>query len=114
MQRTIASTTGAFLIAAIAIAAADIPARYVGSFPSFARFTNMTGTFTGSKLLLNGTLIAGTRFTPVTGEFTCTPASPTQTRCPGRFRGEGKGGGAPGVLTVTWKAGVPVEVTFVK
>jgi hypothetical protein len=113
MLRKIAGTAGVVLAAAVAIAAGEVPARYVGPFPSFGQFTNVTATFTASRLLLNATFVAGTRFLPRTGEFTCTQTSPTETRCLGRFRG-GTTLGDAGVLTVTWKAGIPVAATFVK
>ncbi len=113
MLRTIAGMAGAVLIAAIAIAAGEVPARYVGPFPSFGQFTSVTATFTGSQLILNASFVAGSRFLPRTGEFTCNQTSPTETRCLGRFRG-GTTLGDPGVLTVTWKAGIPVAATFVK
>jgi hypothetical protein len=113
MRRTIAGTAGTVLIAAIAIAAGEVPARYVGPFPSFGQFTSVTATFTGSRLILNATFVAGGRFLPRTGQFTCNQTSPAETRCLGQFVG-GKTTGDAGVLTVTWKGGVPVAATFVK
>ena len=46
---------GGFLAATIALAAADIPTRYVGAFPSTQLATNITGVFTGGD---------GLRFVP--------------------------------------------------
>jgi hypothetical protein len=111
MQRTIASATGAFLIAAMAIAAADIPTRYVGPFPPLGRLQNITGVFAGTTLTLKGTFINGTRLTSVTGNFTgCARVSPNQTRCRGLFESDDGQLALRKPLLVTWANGVPVKL----
>jgi hypothetical protein len=95
---------------AVALAAADIPTRYSGSFPSVGNIQNITGTFAGNRLTLKGTFVRGAAIVGVTGSFSCTRASSTQTRCPGAFKND-KGGGSRAVLTVTWSGGRPVAMS---
>jgi hypothetical protein len=102
---------GGFLVTAFAIAAVHIPARYVGPFPDTARFKNITGVFAGTSLTLKGTTIIGTRFTPVTGKFTCARASDTQIRCGGKIESDTGQFAKRTTLTVTWANGVPVKMT---
>jgi len=96
--------------AAVAFAATDIPTRYAGSFPSVGSISNITGTFAGNRLTLKGTFVRGARIGAVTGAFSCSRASSTQTRCAGSFKND-KGGGDRAVLTITWSAGRPVAMT---
>jgi hypothetical protein len=99
--------------AAVAFAAvADIPTRYSGSFPSVGFVSNITGTLAGNRLTLKGTRIRGSNIASVTGTFSCTRASSTQTSCAGSFRSEGgKGDGGRDVLTITWSGGRPVAMS---
>ena len=111
MLRAAAMGVGGLLVVTMALAAADIPTRYVGPFPPLGRLQNLTGVFAGTTLALKGTFIAGTRFTPVTGNFTgCTPVSPTQTRCRGRFESDDGQVALRTPLLVTWSNGVPVKL----
>ena len=91
-------------------AVADIPTRYPGSFPSVGNISNITGTFTGNRLTLKGTFVRGSRITGVTGAFSCTRVSSTQTRCTGSLKND-KGGGSSAVVTVTWSGGRPVAMS---
>jgi hypothetical protein len=102
---------GGFLIAAAAIAAAHIPARYVGPFPDFGRLKNITGVFAGTSLTLKGTTVLGTRFVPTTGNFACTRASDTQIRCRGKFESDTGQFAKRTTLAVTWANGVPVKMS---
>jgi hypothetical protein len=112
MQRSAVLVTGIVLSAAVAFAAADIPTRYSGSFPSVGRLSNVTGSFTGSTLALKGTYIVGTRFTTASGTLACARASATQTRCAGVFRTtEGEAGRR--TLLVTWSGGRPVAMVAI-
>lgn len=110
MLRVIAASVGGVLLAAIAIAAAHIPARYAGPFPSVGQLQNITGVFAGASLSLKATRVRGTRFTSTTGQFNCSRTSSTQTRCNGRFVGE-TGAAVRTTLTITWADGVPVAMT---
>jgi hypothetical protein len=102
---------GGLLLAAIATAAAHIPARYAGPFPDFGRLKSITGVFAGTSLTLKATFIAGTRFVPTTGRFACARKSDTQIRCRGKFESD-TGQYAKGTtLTVTWANGVPVKMS---
>jgi hypothetical protein len=102
---------GGMLIAAIAIAAAHIPARYAGPFPDFGRLKSITGVFAGTALTLKGTFVQGTRFTPTTGRFNCARASDTQIRCRGKFESDNGQTAKSTTLTVTWANGVPVKMS---
>lgn len=111
MLRRMTLAVGGLLIAAVAIAAAHIPARYVGPFPDFGRVKKITGVFAGASLTLKGTFVAGTTFTPTTGNFACARASDTQIRCRGKFESDTGLYGGRVSLTVTWANGVPVKMT---
>lgn len=110
MRKALILAAGLSCVAAAIAAVADIPNRYSGSFPSVGNISNITGTYTGSKLTLKGTFIRGAAVTGVTGSFSCTRASSNQTRCPGAFKND-KGGGSRAVLTITWSAGKPVAMS---
>lgn len=110
MRRPLLMTAGIVLFAAAALAAADIPTRYAGSFPSDGVRKNITGTFTGTRLTLKWEVPRGAR----TGSFSCTKISSTQTRCPGTARGVGGGDSDPLTVTVTWSGGRPVATAFAK
>lgn len=100
---------GAVLCAAVAAAAAHIPTRYSGSFPSDGERTRITGTFTGKTLSLR--FIARNK-TARTGNYSCTATSETQTRCVGSYRSDdGKVTGSQ-VVTVTWNGGRPAATSF--
>ena len=111
MLRAMALTAGGLVTVTIAFAAADIPTRYVGAFPSFGKLTNITGTFTGSALVLKGTAIVGARLVPTTGRHTCTRGSPTQTRCAGTFKSDDGPYTQNLVIVVTWNSGRPVSIS---
>jgi len=112
MLRAMALAAGGLLTATIALAAADIPTRYAGSFPSVGGFSNVTGTFTGSKLALKGTYNRGMLFTTASSTLACVRATATQTRCAGVFRtAEGEAGRR--VLLVTWSGGRPVAMAAI-
>ena len=114
MLRAIASAGGGFLIAAIAIAAADIPARYVGAFPNSGRVSSITGVFTGATLALKYTVIRGTTFSPTTASYRCSRSAPNKTYCRGTFQtDDGRFGGRSDV-TVTWSNGLPIKLAFGK
>ena len=92
----IATAGGGFLIVAVAIAAADIPTRYAGAFPSSGRVSSITGVFTGATLMLQYTVIRGTTFSPTTANYRCTPTAPSKTYCRGTFQDDdGRYGGVP-------------------
>jgi len=112
MRRPFLLAAGAAVFSVAALAATDIPTRYAGSFPSVGRASNITGTFTGSTLVLKGTLIRGTRFVPASGRFACARASSTQTRCNGAYLADDGQSGARGILIVTWSGGRPVAMAF--
>ena len=111
MLRPMTLAAWGLLISAIAIAAAHIPARYVGPFPDFGRLKKITGVFAGTSLTLKGTFIAGTTFTPTTGNFACSRASDTKIRCSGKFESDTGLAARRMSLTVTWANGVPVKIT---
>ena len=114
MLRACASLGGGFLIAAIAIAAADIPARYAGAFPNSGRVSNITGVFTGATLALRYTVIRGTTFSPTTANYRCSRTAPNKTYCRGTFQtDDGRYGGRSDV-TVTWSNGRPIRLAFGK
>ncbi len=110
MRRVVALVAGGLPAVAIAVAAADIPARYVGPFPPLGRATNLTGTFSGSTLVLTGTLIMGTRFATGTGRFRCARISSNQTRCRGRVVTDDGQLALQRNIVITWANGVPVAM----
>jgi len=110
MRKALALATGVSF-AAVAFAAADIPTRYAGSFPSVGFVSSITGTFAGNTLSLKGTRIRGANIASVSGTFSCTRASSTQTRCAGAFKTADGASGGRDVLTVTWSGGRPVAMT---
>jgi hypothetical protein len=108
MRKAMAVTAGVVSLAAMAVAAGgDIPTRYAGSFPSDGIRTNITGTFTGTRLSLRFVAQNGSTRT---GSYSCSAISPTQTRCPGTYQGGGKTG--QHVVTITWRGGRPVATSF--
>jgi hypothetical protein len=111
MRKALISVAGVSCAAVAFAAAADIPTRYSGSFPSVGSLSNITGTYTGNRLTLKATFIRGARIRPVTGAFSCSRASSTETRCAGAFTGEAGGKGDRAILTITWSAGRPVSMT---
>ena len=112
MRRASALVAGGFLAGTIALAAADIPTRYVGAFPSVGITTSITGVFSGNALTLKYVRVSGTTFFQQTGTYTCTNVPPNKTRCAGlRRTDDGQFGGREKV-TITWKAGQPVKLHF--
>jgi hypothetical protein len=112
---------GGSLVATIALAAADIPTRYVGSFPAFfptasrfSAFTNITGAFAGKSLSLRYVVIrkSDNKSIAVTAKYTCAVVPPNVTSCAGQFQGNGMSG--PAYIQVTWKEGQPVSTHFGK
>jgi hypothetical protein len=96
-----------FLVAAAALAAGDIPTRYSGSFPATARLTNITGTFTGARLVLKG---RNPRGMALTGRYTCTQTSPTQSSCDGTLAADAGSYSGKHNVVITWAAGKPVSM----
>jgi hypothetical protein len=111
MRKALISAIGVSCAAA-AFAVGDIPTRYTGSFPSVGTLSSITGTFAGNRLTLKAARIRGTNIVKVSGTFSCTRASSTQTRCPGAFKADGgKDVDHPAVLSITWSGGQPVAMT---
>jgi hypothetical protein len=108
MFRLIAMAAGVALLAAVALAAADIPTRYVGSFPSTARNVNIHGTFTGKTLALQYTFRKGQELVPVTARYSCFAAPPNKSHCSGTFRTPN--GVGQGEVSITWSNGRPVHM----
>jgi hypothetical protein len=112
MRKAAAVVAGIGLFAAIALAAADIPTRYSGSFPSIGRLSNVTGTFSGNALVLKATIVRRGRFIPASGRSTCTRVSSTQTRCVGTYRADdGEFDNRRMRFVVTWSGGRPVAIS---
>jgi hypothetical protein len=114
VRKAVALAAGGTLAVAAAIAAADIPARYVGPFPSTLLSTSITGVFTGKTLMLKYTFRAGLRFIPTTANYTCIDARPNRTDCTGRFETDEGQRAGPSSVQITWKAGQPVKLHFGK
>jgi hypothetical protein len=110
MFRAICVVAGCMLIVTVALAAGDIPTRYSGSFPSsYAKVSNITGTFTGKGLVLNYVFKRGQVLERHTGRFTCASAPPNMSNCSGSFSANGKGS-KKGNVSITWSKGLPVAV----
>ena len=114
MRRASALVAGGFLAGTIALAAADIPTRYVGAFPSTQLATNITGVFTGSALTLKYTFRSGATFIATTANYSCVVARSNRTDCRGRFLTDNGQFGGRSSVQVTWKAGQPVKLHFGK
>lgn len=114
MRKAVTVAAGVGLFGAIALAAADIPTRYSGSFPSAGSITNINGTFTGKSLTLKYTFIRGTRFTPTTASYSCAPSTPNKSRCAGQFKTDDGQFGGRAFVQITWKGGQPVNMHFGK
>ena len=112
MRRTLTLTAGGLVAATIALAAADIPTRYAGAFPSAGRTTSITGVFSGNALTLKYVRVAGTTFLQQTGTYTCTNVLPTKTRCAGSRRTDDGQFGGRETVTIIWKAGQPTKLHF--
>jgi hypothetical protein len=110
MRRPLLFAVGAALFSAVALAQAHIPARYSGVFPSDGVRKNITGTFTGKALSLRFVVFAKGREIQRTGTYSCTTASPTQTRCRGTYQGGGETGRQ--AVLITWSGGRPVATVF--
>jgi hypothetical protein len=110
MLRATASAAGGLLVATSALAAADIPTRYSGSFPSTALTTNITGTFTGKSLILKYTF----KRKRVTANYSCVQSSQYKTNCTGRARADDGQFSAPSGVEISWLGGRPVWVHFAK
>ena len=114
MLRAIASTASGLVVATIALAAADIPVRYSGSFPSVGSVTNVRGTFAGQSLVLKYTVVRPTRAIPTIAKYSCVSTSSNKTRCDGSFKtDDGRFSGPAGVL-IAWQSGKPVWTHFDK
>ncbi|MDX2203150.1 MAG: hypothetical protein NW223_10390 [Hyphomicrobiaceae bacterium] len=98
---------GALLLITAALAAADIPTRYSGAFPSTRNISAITGTFTGAALSLRGT---GRRGGTVVGQYSCAKLSATQTRCSGTLKTPDGSYSDKHFVTITWAAGQPVAM----
>jgi hypothetical protein len=61
MRSTLLTAAGFTLLSAGALADANIPTRYEGRFPTDGLRRNITGTFTGKRLVVRSTLVAGKR-----------------------------------------------------
>jgi hypothetical protein len=115
---------GGILTASIALAAADIPTRYVGAFPAhfpppssrFSAFTDITGVFAGKSLVLRyvAVLRKENRRIPTTARYSCTVVPPSKTTCSGRFRVDGGGMEGSADVEISWKDGRPVLTHFGK
>jgi len=114
VRKAVALAAGGTLAVAAAIAAADIPARYVGPFPSTLLSTSITGVFAGKTLMLKYTFRAGLRFIPTTANYTCIVARQNRTDCTGRFETDDGQRAGPSSVQITWKAGQPVKLHFGK
>ncbi len=114
MRRASGLMAGGFLAATIALAAADIPTRYVGAFPSTQLATNITGVFTGAALTLKYTFRRGATFLETTANYSCVVAKPNRTDCTGRFQTDTGQFGGRSSVQVPWKAGQPVKLHFGK
>jgi hypothetical protein len=112
--QTIAAAAGAAALSVAALAAAHIPTRYSGSFPSVGSFTGVTGTFTGRRLALRYTFVGNGGVNPSTAKLSCAAASPAQSRCAGRFQSDD--GRFSGRLdaTISWSNGRPVAIDIEK
>src|SRR5262245_2843414 len=109
-MRTALVLTGMAIFAAAALAQANIPTRYSGSFPSDGVRRNITGTFTGTRLSLRFVVQRQGQTIQRTGSYSCTAISATQTRCPGTYQGGGDSGQQ--VVTITWRGGRPAAPAF--
>jgi|SRR5262245_8503136 len=110
MRRPLMLAGGAAVISVAALAAADIPTRYSGSFPSDGVRRNITGTFTGTRLSLRFVVQRQGQTVQRTGSYSCTKISATQTRCPGTYQGGGESGQQ--IVTITWSGGRPTATSF--
>src|SRR5262245_30647322 len=110
MRRSLLLAAGAAVFSAVALAQANIPTRYSGSFPSDGVRRNITGTFTGTRLSLRFVVQRQGQTIQRTGSYSCTDISATQTRCPGTYQGGGDSGQQ--VVTITWSGGRPVATGF--
>jgi hypothetical protein len=99
---------GALLAITAAIAAADIPTRYSGAFPSTRNVSAISGTFTGAALSLRGT---GRNGGAVVGQYSCKNLSATQTRCSGTLKAVAGSYQDKHFVTITWAAGQPVAMS---
>ena len=109
MRKILMATSGVVLCAAAGLAAADIPTRYSGSFPSTANMRNISGTFTGAALRLRGTI--GARGLAAAGQYACSTLSPKQTRCTGTLKSLDGTYSDRHVVTITWTNGQPVAMS---
>ena len=112
MLRTITLAVGGLFLAAIAIAAADIPLRYAGMFPNAGNTTNISGVFSGTSLTLKYTRVIGSRFFQQTGNYACTNVPPDLSRCSGRRQTDDGQFGGREKVEITWKAGQPIRTHF--
>lgn len=108
MHKALIVMSGVVLCAAAALAAADIPTRYSGAFPSTANIGNITGTFTGAALRLRGTARRGLA---VAGQYSCSNLSPKQTRCTGTLKSLDGSYSDRHIVTITWGGGQPVAMS---
>jgi hypothetical protein len=113
MLRAPALVVGGLLMATIALAAADIPTRYVGAFPSVGNITSITGTFTGTALSLSYTVARPGGYYPTTANYSCARAAPNKTSCTGQFQASDGFRGRTSVQ-ITWKSGLPIAMQFGK
>ncbi len=109
MRNVLVWVTSIAALSTVAIAAADIPTRYSGSFPSVGNATSITGTFTGKTLALKYTLVRGNGFSSVTGNYDCAAKNATTTQCEGRWAVDKTGQTGRGRVFVTWKGGAPIK-----
>lgn len=112
MLRGMALTAGGLLVATVALAAADIPTRYAGSFPSVGMVSNITGTFAGNRLVLKYTYSRRSVVATTSATYRCARTSPTQTLCTGNWRTEDGIYGGRAEVTITWGGGQPAAMAF--
>jgi hypothetical protein len=109
MRRRLALIVATGLITTTAFAAADIPTRYSGSFPSGGRAVNLRGTFTGKSLALKYTVVRPDRTFGVTASYSCVATSSSTTRCDGTYNTDDGQFTGPGGIDITWKSGKPIR-----
>jgi hypothetical protein len=108
LLRVLSFLTGGLCLAALAVAAGDIPTRYSGAFPSTKNISAISGTFTGNALTLRGT---GRKGGQVAGRYSCTSISAKQTRCSGTLKAVAGNYSDNHTVTITWAVGQPVAMS---
>ena len=107
MRTALIVSAGLAGLSSIALAAADIPTRYSGAFPSIGRATNITGTFTGNALALRYTVVRPEGPSTYEGQYACRTKSSSASRCDGRWTNVRTGFSGRNGVDIRWKAGKP-------